>query len=618
MKTAPYRLLVWLGLVVLGSTQTSAGIFIVASVADLQSALNQAANNRAADEVRVLPGTYDFSLLAAPVAYHPLNKPEPERYRLDVIGAGMGTTIFEGNEKRLWLSFSTGPNPSTDSTYSYDQGVEIHIEGITFRGIPRPPVDSGPVLVSAREGKISISQCEFVDCHNTGLDCGTVAPPLGGYAGDIEIAECSVRQNSGGVYGVVSVATVNGHIRVRDCSFTGNTYGTPLNLAATAGGTIEVRNSRFEANSAGNQSGGGLSGLLSAGGSIRVLASTFVGNSSAGHGGAIYLLGGGGTFLVDQNQFTSNRTGHYPSACVETELRYTQFTPRQGAIAIQKNSFVGNQGGGLYAFTGYLYASSATDAGVPIDVVGNLLQNNSGGGLRCQTVHGNIHLVNNTVWRNTGPGYGAWLQVYDNQSRADLFNNIIWGNQKTAEPASQRQDLQIEDDYRDSAMAWLPAPDGQGALLTLSHNDWSVLKLTAGNHSVQESNIDQDPRLKPDGRPEAGSPVIDAGNNDAAGVPEKDLTGNNRIQDGDGDHTSIVDLGAIEVPLVGRPALRLVRCQNGRCLFNWSPQANYYLESSQTLLFSTIDQSYSINSQDQELEVPMDSAPARFFRLKTR
>jgi hypothetical protein len=106
-----------------------------------------------------------------------------------------------------------------------------------------------------------------------------------------------VQLNNGGSSGVVSVGTVNGHIRIRDCLFSGNTYGTPLNLAATTNGTIEVKNCRFETNAAGNQSGGSINGLLSAGGLITILDSTFVGNSSRNE-------------VVDSAEFVSKLISH--------------------------------------------------------------------------------------------------------------------------------------------------------------------------------------------------------------------------------------------------------------------------------------------------------------------
>lgn len=46
---------------------------------------------------------------------------------------------------------------------------------------------------------------------------------------------------------------------------------------------------------------------------------------------------------------------------------------------------------------------------------------------------------------------------------------------------------------------------------------------------------------------EEGSACIDAGNNSAAGAPSVDFEGNPRPMDGNGDGSSIIDMGAFEV-----------------------------------------------------------------------
>jgi hypothetical protein len=43
-----------------------------------------------------------------------------------------------------------------------------------------------------------------------------------------------------------------------------------------------------------------------------------------------------------------------------------------------------------------------------------------------------------------------------------------------------------------------------------------------------------------------GSPCIDAGTNAAPGLPDYDFEGDDRILDGDGDGTAIVDMGVDE------------------------------------------------------------------------
>ncbi len=75
-----------------------------------------------------------------------------------------------------------------------------------------------------------------------------------------------------------------------------------------------------------------------------------------------------------------------------------------------------------------------------------------------------------------------------------------------------------------------------------------------------EGNIDADPLfVDPDGaddvtgtldddfRLNEGSPCIDAGDNAAPELPARDLDGNPRVADGNGDIVAVVDMGAYEV-----------------------------------------------------------------------
>ena len=54
---------------------------------------------------------------------------------------------------------------------------------------------------------------------------------------------------------------------------------------------------------------------------------------------------------------------------------------------------------------------------------------------------------------------------------------------------------------------------------------------------------------------QSGSPCIDAGSNSAEGIPAKDLDNKPRIIDGDGDGTSIVDIGAYEFGSLNNPPI---------------------------------------------------------------
>ena len=70
-----------------------------------------------------------------------------------------------------------------------------------------------------------------------------------------------------------------------------------------------------------------------------------------------------------------------------------------------------------------------------------------------------------------------------------------------------------------------------------------------------EGNIDESPLLvdpaNGDFHLHPCSPCIDAGDNEAAHLPEYDFEGDDRILDGDGDGTATVDMGVDEVAVVG-------------------------------------------------------------------
>ncbi|MFH1724261.1 MAG: right-handed parallel beta-helix repeat-containing protein [Elusimicrobiota bacterium] len=73
-----------------------------------------------------------------------------------------------------------------------------------------------------------------------------------------------------------------------------------------------------------------------------------------------------------------------------------------------------------------------------------------------------------------------------------------------------------------------------------------------GSYPTVEDNISADPLFadpaEGDYRLLAGSPAIDAGSNDAPGLPATDADGNARVFDADCDGTATVDIGAFEYP----------------------------------------------------------------------
>jgi len=142
-------------------------------------------------------------------------------------------------------------------------------------------------------------------------------------------------------------------------------------------------------------------------------------------------------------------------------------------------------------------------------------------------------LINVTFSGNAaGAGSGGGLFNFQS-SNPTLVNTILWGN------AAQSGGQQIHNE------------DGSAPSVTYS--------LVQGGHAG-EGNIDADPLFVDpisadeapttdgDYRLSAGSPAIDAGNNNAVTV-DTDLDGYARIADGTGDGNVIVDMGAYEFPV---------------------------------------------------------------------
>jgi hypothetical protein len=72
---------------------------------------------------------------------------------------------------------------------------------------------------------------------------------------------------------------------------------------------------------------------------------------------------------------------------------------------------------------------------------------------------------------------------------------------------------------------------------------------TCAQLGTQNGNISADPKFKNNTsnfRLRPTSPAIDTGTNSAPNLPSKDLSGQPRIVDGDGNGTATIDMGAYE------------------------------------------------------------------------
>ncbi len=133
-----------------------------------------------------------------------------------------------------------------------------------------------------------------------------------------------------------------------------------------------------------------------------------------------------------------------------------------------------------------------------------------------------------TITNNTITGNG-WVGIHNYYSSPTITNNIITGNGLVG----------IRNYYSSP---------------TISYNDvWgngtNYYGVSPGPGDISADPLFVDPAAG-DYRLQAGSPAIDAGTNDAPGLPGADFNGNPRVVDGDGDGVAVVDMGAFEFQVV--------------------------------------------------------------------
>jgi parallel beta-helix repeat protein len=232
---------------------------------------------------------------------------------------------------------------------------------------------------------------------------------------------------------------------------------------------------------------------------------------------------------------------------------------------ITDNTLTGGSGGGISLFA----------AGAPV-VRNNVIARNSVSGVSPAAQGGGIWMVNrsdalivqNVITGNSaGEGGGVYWLVPSGARGPRLVSNTIADNQATV---AGRGSAVFADGFDANAALVnnvLVAPAGQTALHCGSFNDLNPPAIefndvfAAGgpayggicaDQTGLNGNLSVDPLFiapgEGDYRPQAGSPLIDAGNSAAADLPTTDLEGRPRVLDGDGDGVAVVDMGASERP----------------------------------------------------------------------
>ena len=272
----------------------------------------------------------------------------------------------------------------------------------------------------------------------------------------------------------------------------------------------------------------------------------------------------GGSPVIRGNTITGNNQGGGDGGCGGGGIEVLGGAPQIIGNTITNNSLPGGGfGGGIEVNGGsptiqnnYIAGNSVFNSGGAINIV------NGGSSVVVQNI-----IVNNSAGGG-GSGGGINIQTPAEET-AVIINNIIVGN--TAFDNSSGLFIDVLGSLTISNNIVVAAP-GQNAIVcspfssvfpAFSHNDvvastgqtWSS---NCAGFAQSNGNFSADPQFVNAAggnyHLQAGSPAIDAGDNNAPSLPQQDYTGNTRVLDGNNDCVATVDLGVYELPNPAGPA----------------------------------------------------------------
>jgi parallel beta-helix repeat protein len=298
------------------------------------------------------------------------------------------------------------------------------------------------------------------------------------------------------------------------------THGASEGGVVTTGGSPVIEKNKITANTYCGEGGG-----VDASFSGAIIRRNMISNNrqqgcSGGPGGGGIAVRGAGTVQVLNNVISGKSHGSFGGGIT----LFAAGAPTISGNRIQNNS-AGNEGGGIWIVN----QSDAT-------IVNNIITGNTtpgdGGGIYWLVPSGAVGpaVVNNTIASNSaGQGSAVFADGFDAQAK--LVNNILTGSGGAA--------VLFCGNFND------PNPP------QISFDD--VWNSTGGpryggicpDSTGTNGNISGDPLFAKKFHLQRTSPAVDAGTN--SGAPPRDIDGNRRPLDGDGDGSEIVDMGADEV-----------------------------------------------------------------------
>jgi len=326
-----------------------------------------------------------------------------------------------------------------------------------------------------------------------------------------------------------------------------------------SGGGIRIENSSptVEKNIVSNNQACAGAGIAIGFGSPIIQGNTITKNNqggcSGGIGGGGISIGGNSSAQILDNVISENFMGSSDGGGISL---FAAGTP-----TIKGNVISGNTATGLSpcAEGGGIWIVNFSDA----LIVQNLITGNTagcGGGIFWLVPFGALGplLVNNTIADNDSPqGSGIFADGFDAQT--ELINNIVVAKAgQTAVYCGDFNDLNppiftFNDVFSPSGTAYGGICTDQTGINGNISNDPLFLDPANGNYHVQ-----------------SGSPVIDVGDNTAQGLPDKDIDGDPRITDGNGDGVAAVDMGVDETISIG-PTLTVTKTGTGTGTVTSSP-----------------------------------------------
>ena len=411
-------------------------------------------------------------------------------------GADGDSIRFKSRSGDTWMGMVFADNSNDNSVFDkcvvenvsadgiYSDRCPVKISNSSFRGN-----NCAISFISSTENTLEITGCEFIN-NTSAVDYSSII--FTRYSGaNLFVDNCIFMNNN--TYRSVILASQAGENFIRNSLFKDNTVHVDGVISINYGFLCEVDSCLIE----GNNISTGTGAIYKIGsGNLNVKNTTIKGNSCY-QNGAVYNQDGE---INISNCFIQNNITTYTS---------------------------GGDGGGLKLFLGKALIENSV-------ISGNSATKGAGISNNCIT-----KLINCVISDNIGHG------IYTSQIM-DINNCILTGNTNYAVyniSATNVQNITYNDLYFNSPSNFYQCNEYLCVDVTTNSNGDPCDAY--GNISLDPKFIDAangDFRLQPD------SPCIDAGTNTIAGFifPVADIEGNYRIYDGDGNGSSLVDMGAYE------------------------------------------------------------------------